>query len=402
MMNQRLSYLWNIRININLLNLKSISIMKNIALIFGTLALLYSCDHGSDKKGEEKTEVKKALDFSIELSPEQVKTLEIETEITEMRKMKASLLLNGMMNVPPQYKVSINTAFGGFVKNLNLMEGSPVVKGQILASIENPEYIQLQQDYLENSSQLEFLEAEYQRQQELSKDQVNSRKALQKSKADLDLIKAKLSGQKAKLQLLGINISKLSAGEIQSSVTISSPISGYVTAIKANQGAYVGNTDVIMELMDAQQLYAELAIFEKDLGALQVGQKVKLSLSGESTDRLGSIQLIGRTVNEDRTAHVYCRFDRADAGLRPGMFLKATVELNENEKLAVPESAIVSFNAKNYVFVGLGETKFEMREVEIGLSDSDYTEIISGLKTSEKIVKKGAFQLLASLKNSGD
>jgi cobalt-zinc-cadmium efflux system membrane fusion protein len=376
--------------------------MKNIALIFGTLALLYSCGHGSDKKGEEKTEEKKALDFSIELSPEQVKTLEIETEIAEMRKMKASLLLNGMMNVPPQYKVSINTAFGGFVKNLNLMEGSPVVKGQILASIENPEYIQLQQDYLENSSQLEFLEAEYQRQQELSKDQVNSRKALQKSKADLDLIKAKLSGQKAKLQLLGINIAKLSAGEIQSSVTISSPISGYVTAIKANQGAYVGNTDVIMELMDAQQLYAELAVFEKDLGALKVGQKVKLSLSGESTDRLGSIQLIGRTVNEDRTAHVYCRFDRADAGLRPGMFLKATVELNENEKLAVPESAIVSFNGKNYVFVGLGETKFDMREVEIGLSDSDYTEIISGLKTAEKIVKKGAFQLLASLKNSGD
>lgn len=376
--------------------------MKNIALIFGTLALLYSCGHGSDKKGEEKTEEKKALDFSIELSPEQVKTLEIETENAEMRKMKASLLLNGMMNVPPQYKVSINTAFGGFVKNLNLMEGSPVVKGQILASIENPEYIQLQQDYLENSSQLEFLEAEYQRQQELSKDQVNSRKALQKSKADLDLIKAKLSGQKAKLQLLGINIAKLSAGEIQSSVTISSPISGYVTAIKANQGAYVGNTDVIMELMDAQQLYAELAVFEKDLGALQVGQKVKLSLSGESTDRLGSIQLIGRTVNEDRTAHVYCRFDRADAGLRPGMFLKATVELKESKKLAIPESAIVSFNGKNYVFVGLGETKFEMREVEIGLSDSDYTEIISGLKTSEKIVKKGAFQLLASLKNSGE
>lgn len=376
--------------------------MKNIALIFGTLALLYSCGNGSDKKGEEKTEEKKALDFSIELSPEQVKTLEIETEIAEMRKMKASLLLNGMMNVPPQYKVSINTAFGGFVKNLNLMEGSPVVKGQILASIENPEYIQLQQDYLENNSQLEFLEAEYQRQQELSKDQVNSRKALQKSKADLDLIKAKLSGQKAKLQLLGINIAKLSAGEIQSSVTISSPINGYVTAIKANQGAYVGNTDVIMELMDAQQLYAELAVFEKDLGALQVGQKVKLSLSGESTDRLGSIQLIGRTVNEDRTAHVYCRFDRADAGLRPGMFLKATVELNETEKLAIPESAIVSFNGKNYVFVGLGETKFEMREVEIGLPDSDYTEIISGLKTAEKIVKKGAFQLLASLKNSGD
>ncbi len=377
--------------------------MKNIVLLIGILALLNSCGHGkSDKKGESKPEEKEVLELSLELSAEQVKTLEIETEIAALRKMKATLLLNGMMNVPPQYKVSVNAAFGGFVKNLNLMEGSPVSKGQMLASIENPEYIQLQQDYLENNSQLEFLEAEYQRQQELSKEQVNSRKALQKSKADLDLLKAKLIGQKAKLQMLGINTSKLATGEIQSSVSISSPINGFVTAIKANQGAYVGNTDVIMELMDAQQLYAELAVFEKDLGTLQTGQKVKLSLSGESTDRSGSIQLIGRTVNEDRTAHVYCRFDRPDAGLRPGMFLKATVELKETEKLAVPESAIVSYNGKNYVFVGIAETKFEMREVEIGLSDSDYSEIISGLKASEKIVKKGAFRLLASLKNKGE
>ena len=128
--------------------------MKNIAIIFGTLALLYACGHGSSKKAEEKKESQEALDLSVELSPEQVKTLEIESENIELRKMKASLLLNGMMNVPPQYKVSINAAFGGFVKNLKLMEGSPVSKGQILASIENPEYIQLQQDYLENSSQL--------------------------------------------------------------------------------------------------------------------------------------------------------------------------------------------------------------------------------------------------------
>ena len=246
------------------------------------------------------------------------------------------------------------------------------------------------------------MEAEYQRQQELAKDQVNSRKALQKSKADLDLLKAKLTGQKAKLQLLGINITKLSSGEIQSSVSVSSPISGYVTAIKANQGAYVGNTDVIMELMDAQQLYAELAVFEKDLGNLQTGQKVKIKLSGENTERSAIVHLIGRTVNEDRTAHVYCRFDRADGGLRPGMFLKATVELNETEKLAVPESSIVAFNGKNFVFVCLSDTKFEMREIEIGLNDGDYVEIKNGLKASEKTVKKGAFQILASLKNKGE
>jgi cobalt-zinc-cadmium efflux system membrane fusion protein len=376
--------------------------MKNSILVILISAVFASCGHKSAEKEVEKTEKEAPINSIVELSPEQYKTLGISLVKGENKKMKGILSLNGSLNVPPQYTVSLNAPFGGFIKTLLVQEGSPVRQGQLLATVQNPEYIQLQQDYLENKSQLSYLETEYKRQEELAKEQVNSQKALQKAKADLDLNKAKLAGQKAKLQMLGIDVQKLENGEINSIVPLNSPINGYVTAVKTNLGAYIGNTDVILEMMDAQHLYAELAVYEKDLAKLQTGQKVSLTLVGEKEARRGTIHLIGRKVNEDRTLHVYCRFDKTDASLRPGMFLKGSVEVSDYEAMSVPESSVVGFNGKNYVFVANAERSFEMKEVQTGIRFDGHIEILSGITPDKQVVDKGAFQLLATLKNAGE
>ena len=376
--------------------------MKHTIIILIISAIFAACGHKTVEKEAEKTEKEAPISTTVKLSPEQYKTLGISLVKGENKKMKGLLSLNGSLNVPPQYTVSLNAPFGGFVKTLQVQEGSPVRQGQLLAFIQNPEYIQLQQDYLENKSQFAYLEAEYKRQEELAKEQVNSQKALQKAKAELDLNKAKLAGQKAKLQMLGIDVQKLEAGEISSGVALNSPINGYVTAVKTNLGAYIGNTDVILEMMDAQHLYAELAVYEKDLAKLKIGQQVSMTLVGEKEARRGAIQLIGRKVNDDRTLNVYCRFDKTDASLRPGMFLKAAVEISDYEALSVPESTVVGFNGKNYVFVVNAERSFEMKEVQTGIRFDGHIEILSGIEPNKEVVNKGAFQLLATLKNAGE
>jgi cobalt-zinc-cadmium efflux system membrane fusion protein len=382
--------------------MNNILYMKYSIIILLSAIILASCSGGkADKKGKEEVTEKASEPMTVDLSPEQYKSLGIESAKSELRKLTIKLQLNGVINVPPQHRVSINTPFGGFVKNLSVQEGSPIRQGQLLASIQNPEYIQLQQDYLENRSQLSFLEAEFKRQEELAREQVNSQKALQKAKADLDLNKAKLVGQRAKLEMLGINIQKLEAGEIVSTLPLSSPVNGYVTAVKSNQGAYIGNTDVILELMDAQHLYAELAVYEKDLPKLKIGQTVNLSVSSEENSKSGRIELIGRNVNDDRTIHVYCRFDRPDANLRPGLFLKGQVEISDFETLTVPETAVVNFMGKDYVFIARGKS-FDMKEVKTGQHSDTYIEILEGLEANTEIVTKGAFQLLSTLKNSGE
>jgi len=376
--------------------------MKHSIIIILMSAILASCGHKAAEKEAEKIAKEAPISTIVELSPEQYKTLGISLVKGQNKKMKATISLNGSLNMPPQYMVSLNAPFGGFIKTLQVQEGTPVRQGQLLAFIQNPEYIQLQQDYLENKSQLSYLEAEFKRQEELAKEQVNSQKALQKAKAELDLNKAKLTGQKAKLQMLGIDVQKLEAGEISSGVALNSPINGYVTAVKTNLGAYIGNTDVILEMMDAQHLYAELAVYEKDLAKMQTGQKVNLTLVGEKQPRRGTIQLIGRKVNDDRTLHVYCKFDQIDASLRPGMFLKAAVEVSDYEALSVPESTVVGFNGKNYVFVANAARQFEMKEVQTGIRFDGHIEILSGIEPDKQVVDKGAFQLLATLKNTGE
>lgn len=375
--------------------------MKKISVIIFISAILLSC--ATEKKestDNKKTVEEKPIESIVELNPQQIKTLGITSSKAELKAMRTSLELNGSINVPPQYTVSINAPFGGFVKNLYVQEGNPVKKGQLLAVIQNPDYISLQQEYLENRSQFIYLDAEYKRQEMLAAEQINAAKILQKAKAELELVKAKLAGQRAKLQLLGIDISRLELGEISSSVNLTSSINGYVTSVKTNLGAFVGISDVILEMADLEHIYAELEVYEKDLSKLQTGQKVGLSLVNEQKDRRGSIKVIGRKVNEDRTVHVYCAFDRVDQNLRPGLFLKASVEIQEQNALSVPEPAIVSFNGNKYVFVNNSGNRFEMKQVETGIEDNGFVEIKSGIQASDIIVDKGAFQLLATLKNN--
>jgi cobalt-zinc-cadmium efflux system membrane fusion protein len=374
--------------------------MKKISLMIFISAILLSCaTENKESTDNKKTVEEKPIESIVELNPQQIKTLGITSSKAEQKAMRTNLELNGSINVPPQYTVSINAPFGGFVKNLYVQEGNPVKKGQLLAVIQNPDYISLQQEYLENKSQFIYLDAEYKRQEMLAAEQINAAKILQKAKAELELVKAKLAGQRAKLQLLGIDISRLELGEISSSVNLTSSINGYVTSVKTNLGAFVGISDVILEMADLEHIYAELEVYEKDLSKLQTGQKVGLSLVNEQKERRGSIKVIGRKVNEDRTLHVYCAFDRVDQNLRPGLFLKASVEIQEQNAVAVPESAIVSFNGNKYVFVNNSGNRFEMKQVETGIEDNGFVEIKSGIQVSDIIVDKGAFQLLATLKN---
>ena len=361
-----------------------------------------SCTKNKDSEKKQEAQPEEKVNSTVSLTDAQFKTLGISLAKGELRKIKPTLQLNGALNVPPQYTVSINAPFGGFVKNLQVQEGSPVRQGQLLAFIQNPEYISLQQEYLENLSQLPYLESEYSRQSELAKEQINAQKAVQKAKSELELAKAKRAGQKAKLELLGIDIKKLEAGEISPGVALNSPINGFVTAVKTNLGAYISNTDVIFEMMDVEHLYAELAVYEKDISKLQINQKVNLTFVGENQPRQGTIRIIGRKVNEDRTAHVYCGFNVPDSRLRPGMFLKASVEISEFETLAVPEKAIVNHNGNDYVFVQKSDKNFELTAVKTGISYDGFVEIISGLSAGMEVVEHGAFQLLAVLKNIGE
>ncbi len=374
------------------------TLIKLIAL--GFLFVLISCSPASDKQSKSVVVEKKTNE--VTLTDDQFKSINIQLGSVESRSLSASIKANGMLDVPPQNLVSISAPLGGFVKSTELLQGMHVMKGQVVVVLEHPDYIQLQQDYLDNKNQLEFLEQEYKRQVDLATENVNALKTLQHSKSTYLSAKAKVEGLKAKLKLVNINPAEIESGGIKNSVNVISPIAGFVSQVNVNLGMHVNPTDIMFRIVDTEHVHAEAQVFEKDIPKLKVGQLAHILLSNETKERMAKVFLIGKEITNERTVRVHCHLEGEDANLIPGTYFSAIIETELNSAPALPLEAIVNFEGKQFVFVEKGEAphRYELLEIKIGASDRGYMEIDSPLNDfKNKIVVMGAFELLNALKN---
>ncbi|MBS1558279.1 MAG: efflux RND transporter periplasmic adaptor subunit [Bacteroidetes bacterium] len=372
------------------------------SLIVFFLTLL-ACSSGSKESHAPAESVSAGRE--IVLTEEQYRSISIELGSLEVRSLSETIKANGMLDVPPQNLVSISAPLGGFVKSTELLQGMHVKKGQILAVLEHPNYIQLQQDYLNNKSSLEYQEAEYKRQEELAKENVNALKSLQLVKANYFSAKAKEEGLKAQLKMVGINPAEIENGEIKSTINIVSPIAGFISQVHVNLGMYVNPTDVMFRIVDTDHVHAEVQVFEKDIPKLKTGQVARILLSNENKERLAKVYLIGKEITAERTVRVHCHFDGDDQSLIPGTFFSAFIETGSDKVNTLPVSAIVHFEAKDYVFVEKDAAKhhYQLYEINSRVADNGYQPIefkqpVNDLKN--KIVIKGAYELLNVLKNT--
>lgn len=405
--------------------MKQLKTIQYYLLIIAVAALLASCG-GSESPTDNKTaegEKQEAAQHEeesnvVELTDAQFKVAAISFGAIEMKQISGTFKANGVLDVPPQQQVSISVPMGGFLKSTGLLQGKRVKKGELIAVIENPDYVQMQQDYLEAKSQLEYAKADYERQQELAKENINAQKTVQQAKANFQTLQAKVAGLKEKIKVSGLNLPAVDNGRIQSSINIYSPIHGFVTEVNVNVGKFVNPTDILFEIVDTEHLHAELTVFEKDIPRLQLGQKVRFTLANETTERTAKVYLIGREISNDRTVRIHCHIDKEDIHLLPGMYLKAVVETGQTQVPALPDEAIVDFEGKKYIFIPSQEKHageaaakneaqieaahhFNMVAIETGNSDMGYTEVaVPDSVNKSSIVIKGAYALLSKMKNS--
>ena len=113
--------------------------------------------------------------------------------------------MNGIVSVAPQNQATVCMPLGGFIKSTTLLPGNSVNKGQTLAVIENQDFVDIQQNYLETKNKLIFAEAEYKRHTELYKDDVYSQKNVQQVTVEYRNLKAMERSFEQKLMLIGIN-----------------------------------------------------------------------------------------------------------------------------------------------------------------------------------------------------
>jgi membrane fusion protein, heavy metal efflux system len=368
--------------------------------VFMAALFLLAC--GTEKKQDEPTSKNEIAPTEnvVSITEEQFKLLKIVLGQPEKLSMNGLVKANGVLDVPPQNLVTISAPLGGFVKHTELLQGMKVRKGQTIVVMEHPDYIQLQEDYLTSKNQLEFLELEYKRQEELAKENVNAAKALQQAKSNYFGTKAKVQGLVAKLRLVNINPQELETGEIKNTISIPSPIAGFVTQVNVNIGMHVNPTEIMFKIVDTEHLHAEAQVFEKDVPQLKIGQLVRIYLSNENKERLAKVFLIGKEITSERTVRVHCHLETEDVSLIPGLYFKALIETDPQQVTVLPNEAIVNFDNKQFIFVETQTYNYEMIEISKGKSEESFTEVILPASIeAKKIVVKGTYSLLGMLKN---
>jgi cobalt-zinc-cadmium efflux system membrane fusion protein len=375
--------------------------MKNIFIV--TFAFLITAC-GTNTKQEVITEVSDTNKTVVTLNDAQLKSAGLVLSKLEEKALSSVIITNGTVDVPPQNMISVSIPLGGYLKSTKLLPGLKISKGEVIAVMEDQQYIQLQQDYLTTKARLAFSKAEFERQKELNASKASSDKVFQQIQMEYTTQKISLSALDQKLKMVNINPGLLSESNILRTIPVYSPINGFVSKVNVNIGKFVNPSDVLFELIDPSYIHLNLKIFEKDLNKLSIGQKI-IAYTNNQPDKkyAGEISLISRDLSAEGTAEVHCHFENADKNLSPGMYMNAEIEVKSNTKPAIAEEAIVNFEGSAYVFVQKTNKQFEMVAIETGTSENGFTEVINTDKfTGKLVVTKGAYTLLMALKNKSE
>ena len=400
-----------------------------LSCVLFTTFFLASCSDKTDNKQVEKAESHEEGEGGHEentntatLTPEQMKSIGIELGAVEQKELTATLKTNGVLRVPNQNRASINSVYSGIVKSLLVQPGNLVTQGQVIATVSNPEFVQVQSDYLNVSAKIGLAELEVKRQKELNAGNAGALKNLQAAETELKTLRNAKSTYAQQIQLMGLNPAQLSNGKLVSVLSIRSPINGVVSDVKVQMGSYVDVSTPVAEIVDNSQLHLDLFVYEKDLPKLKENQLIHFTLTnnpGKEYD--AQIYSLGSSFEgESKAVTVHAKVEGDKTGLIDGMTITAAISLKTQTSPAIPTEAIVTVAGQDYIFIVTKETAehhekeadhkeaegmtFEKVGVTKGTSDVGYTEItlLKEVPKDAQVVVKGAFFVLAKMTNTGE
>lgn len=374
-----------------------------------SLALVFALSSCSGKKEEEKTvyeniKFAKGAENTVHLTNQQIQSVGISITSLQDRNMEKLVRLNGKAEIAPSHISSVSSIMGGHIKAINVINGSRFRKGQVLAIVEDPQFIQLQQDYLVTKAQLDAARLNFNRQKDLNTSKASSDKTLQTAQADYSTLNATLRGLEEKLRIIGINAKGLNTGNIRSKINVYAPFSGFVSKILVNNGQYINPADTLFELINPAGLLLELKVFENDVNDIKVGQEI-LVYNNQNPDMKSNAKIVSvvPSIENGGSATAVAKLSSVNAEFVKGMYVNAEVNISSRYTQGLPNDAVVSFENKNYVFEDLGKSKYKMIPVVTGISDDQFTEVLKAdFLQGKKIVQKGAYSLLMMLKNKAE
>jgi len=303
-------------------------------------------EHGHEHGSTEKTTL-------TSLTEEQIKEVGIQFGQIEQKDLTAEITANGLLNVPNTNRANVTPLYGGVIQNLSVQLGDHVRKGQTIATIINPQFIQIQEDYLNTSNEIIAAEQELQRQQELNAGNAGVKRNLQNASSSLNILRTKKASAAKQLQLLGINPNSISSSSLRSALSVTSPINGVVSNVYAKLGSYVDVSSPIVEVVDNSMIHLDLHVFERDLPKLKLDQEINFTTTNNPTKVYAAkISRIGASFeNESKTIAIHCMVIGDKSGLIDGMNTSGSISVESVTIPAVPNDAIVEADGKTYIFI---------------------------------------------------
>ena len=390
-----------------------------LVLLIITSIFFFSCQEEKPVKGkklssiEEKVDNKESNKAKAEeertnpniysISSTQFRNANMELGMVSLNNVDEAISAAGYMEVPNENKAEVRSFIGGYLQSSPLLSGDYVKKGQFLISLENLEYIRLQQDYLQAKEKLTYLKTVYDRQIILAEEKITSQNNRQQAESDYNSALAYFEGLKKMLQLININPDKIKPELISSSINLYSPIDGYLTKVNAVKGKFADPTDVIFEIINTDHLHVELKVYENDILKIKKGQKISFSIpESNSLSYSGEVFLVGKIIDEaDRTVIVHCHItDEAKIPVVIGMYIEAEIYTDTQNKSCMPASSVMLEDGQYYVFINKSvsdkEYVFEKIKVEIGQINDNCVEIVGVSRQAlagKEVLTEGAYNL---------
>ena len=379
-----------------------------LPLVFGLLLSLPACQSHADET-EDHHDNEEEMEGGVEevgLTAIQMEKIGLEMGGFEMKNLRSTIKVNGQMELPPQNEAHVSSLVAGRVSQIFVKPGQEIRKGGRLARLENPEFIEWQQNYLEAMARMEFLDLELARQKELAEDEIAPRKQLEQVTSERKMVAARIKGVRAKLEMTGIPVPESVDADLVKEMIVVSPIAGFIKEIKINTGVFADARTELFEIVDNHHLHLDLRVFEKDLPSIRTGQTIFFSLQSDPGRVMEArIFAVGKALNEeDRTLKIHAEMLENNQYLLPGMYVEARIVAEDRKVPALPEDALTVDKGLSYIFVREeeheGETHFKKVAVMTGASDFGYVEVtpLEEVATDGNIVIKGAYFLMAQTK----
>lgn len=380
--------------------------MKKYFISFLVLLALNACSSKEPKNSTTNTKDSTISSNLVQLDKDQLLQANLKMAVLEKGTASMEVHLNGKIDVPPTALASVSIPMGGYVQDINLIPGNYVKKGSTIATIKDPQFVQLQEDYLSAKAKSVYLSQDMDRQKLLLQQDAVSKKTFQLLQSEFNTNAIALKGLAEKLKLINIDPSTLSIDKISSKVNLIAPISGYVSKVNINRGKYVAPTEVLLELIDPNDVHAAITIYEKDITLFKEGMKGKVVLANEPNKSYPvTVLAVSKNLDDDKSGLLHCHFASVPKNMLPGMFLTADFLVNNANTVIVPINAIQRFQGVDYIFIQQSANQFEAKQVTVGTINKTTAAILNPEATEwlgKNIVVENAYSLLGKLMNKSE